>query len=371
MLVVRRLVLLPLVIHGFRPPPPAAAAYARRRAMTTAAASNDVSLLALADAGLRLAVGAGAIIRGVAGPGTAAVGDVVYKGDDTPQTVADRRAQRYIVRGLAARFPGVAIVGEEGDLGTGSDDDDAAPPALADLGPPAGVAAAWAAAPGDADAVAASRVAVWIDPLDGTREFTEGRYEYVTTLVGVCVDGRPVLGVVVAPYGPAGDGAWRALWGGTAAGGVFQVSRDSAPAHAAVPPPPPDDASSADGALAVVSRSRFAGPVAQVVGALERQGVLRGHVAVGGAGCKSASVVLGDADVWAFPQAGTCRWDVCASEALLVQLGGALTDRTGAAIEYDPDADDYTNTGGVLACRTAALHGRCLPEMEAWGAGDK
>ena len=28
-----------------------------------------------------------------------------------------------------------------------------------------------------------SQVCVWVDPLDGTREFTKGRFQYVATLV--------------------------------------------------------------------------------------------------------------------------------------------------------------------------------------------
>jgi len=41
---------------------------------------------------------------------------------------------------------------------------------------------------------------VWVDPLDGTKEFTEGRYEYVSTLIGISCQGHPVAGIISEPY---------------------------------------------------------------------------------------------------------------------------------------------------------------------------
>ena len=35
--------------------------------------------------------------------------------------------------------------------------------------------------------VATSRVAVFVDPLDATKEFTRGQFEVVTTLIGIAV----------------------------------------------------------------------------------------------------------------------------------------------------------------------------------------
>ena len=41
---------------------------------------------------------------------------------------------------------------------------------------------------------------VWIDPLDGTNEFTRGNVSAVTILVGLAIDGIPKLGVVHYPF---------------------------------------------------------------------------------------------------------------------------------------------------------------------------
>ena len=51
-------------------------------------------------------------------------------------------------------------------------------------------------------ACAESDVTVWVDPLDGTREFVEGPefWSGVTVLIGVAVKGVPVAGVIHQPF---------------------------------------------------------------------------------------------------------------------------------------------------------------------------
>ena len=51
------------------------------------------------------------------------------------------------------------------------------------------------------DRVRVGDVTVFVDPLDGTREFVEGRLEAVTSLVGIAVGGRAVGGAIGLPFG--------------------------------------------------------------------------------------------------------------------------------------------------------------------------
>ena len=44
------------------------------------------------------------------------------------------------------------------------------------------------------------QVVVWVDPLDGTAEYTQGFVEHVTVLIGIAVDGAAVAGVVHQPF---------------------------------------------------------------------------------------------------------------------------------------------------------------------------
>ena len=81
------------------------------------------------------------------------------KPDDTPVTVADRKAEQLIRGRIERRFPDHRIVGEE----FGRKDGDAAAPC-------------W-----------------WIDPIDGTKAFVRGVPLY-GVLLGLEADGRIVAG---------------------------------------------------------------------------------------------------------------------------------------------------------------------------------
>ena len=68
-----------------------------------------------------------------------------------------------------------------------------------------GAVAAWEITlpPGLEDAaVEDGDVCVWVDPLDGTREYVEGpeHWSGVTVLIGVSVKGVPVAGVIHQPF---------------------------------------------------------------------------------------------------------------------------------------------------------------------------
>lgn len=43
-------------------------------------------------------------------------------------------------------------------------------------------------------------VVVWVDPLDGTSEFTQGLLDHVTILIGLSVKGKAVGGVIHQPF---------------------------------------------------------------------------------------------------------------------------------------------------------------------------
>ena len=86
------------------------------------------------------------------------------KADDTPVTIADRKAEELIRGALEKRYPGHRIVGEEFGR-SGSDPD----------------APCW-----------------WVDPIDGTKAFIRGVPLY-GVLIGLEIDQRVVVGVAYFP----------------------------------------------------------------------------------------------------------------------------------------------------------------------------
>lgn len=68
---------------------------------------------------------------------------------------------------------------------------------------------------------------IWVDPLDGTSEYTKGFLEHVTVLIGVSINEEAVGGVLHQPYYKVSENQLgRTIWGlkGLGTGGYTQRS---------------------------------------------------------------------------------------------------------------------------------------------------
>ncbi|MFN8052982.1 MAG: 3'(2'),5'-bisphosphate nucleotidase CysQ [Acidimicrobiales bacterium] len=162
----------------------------------------------------------------------------------------------------------------------------------------------------------------WIvDPLDGTREFSEPPRTDWAVHVALAVDGVPVAGAVALP--------------------ALGVTLGTGP-YAPSPPPPHDGAP-----RIIVSRTR---PPAE---ALRIRDALGGTlVEMGSAGAKAMAVVRGEADVYAH-SGGQYEWDSCAPVAVAMAAGLWCTRLDGSPLRYNR-SDPYLPD--LLICR---------PEMAA------
>lgn len=145
------------------------------------------------------------------------------------------------------------------------------------------------------------RSRVWIiDPLDGTREYSEGRDDWAIH-VALCIDGHPSIGAVALP-------------------GLGMVL------DTATPPPMP---AAPEGLKILVSRSRppeVANRAAEVLGAE--------LVPLGSAGAKVMAVVRGEAHAYVHA-GGQYEWDSAAPVAVALAAGFHVSRLDGGPMVYN------------------------------------
>lgn len=266
---------------------------------------------------------------------------IVEKGLNDLQTEADRSAQRCIVASLQKQFPKITIFGEE-DL----DPNDALDESMIITDADSVVLQKAAVLPDELMSAKDEDICIWIDPLDGTAEFTEGLLDHVTVLVGIAVRGKAVAGVISQPYYnyKAGPGAslGRIIWAivGLGAFGVVEER------------PPPDQR------IITTTRSHMTDAVSKAINTCEPTKILQ----VGGAGHKVLLLIEGKAHAYLFASPGCKKWDTCAPEAVLHAIGGKLTDVHGASYQYHAGVDKK-NLTGTLATALAHEHDWYLQRM--------
>lgn len=260
-------------------------------------------------------------------------------GKNDLQTEADRSAQKCIVASLTKLFPDVTIIGEEGPENDVED-----------------VPSEWiiteldqsvlaSECPAEFSTTPAKDIVVWVDPLDGTSEYTQGLLDHVTVLIGLAVNGKAVGGVIHQPYynyksDPTSQG--RTLWGlvGLGVGGF-------------TPSSPPTDKF-----IVTTTRSHVDATVLNTLEALKANEVIR----VGGAGHKVLMLLEGKAHAYVFASKGCKRWDTCAPEGILKALAGKLTDIHGKEYDYSKNVS-YPNAQGVFATSRYVNHQELIAKI--------
>jgi 3'(2'), 5'-bisphosphate nucleotidase len=186
----------------------------------------------------------------------------------------DRRAHELIVAALRAERPEDAVLSEEG------------------------------VQPGAGGTVARDhgQRRIWIvDPLDGTREFSEGRSDFAVH-VALVDNGVAIVGAVALP----GEG--------------LVLTTGSPPT---LPPP------TAGRPRMLVSRTR---PAAEATMVAERLGAEL--VPMGSAGAKAMAVVRGEGDIY-LHSGGQYEWDSAAPVAVALAAGLHATRLDGSPLVYD------------------------------------
>lgn len=209
----------------------------------------------------------------------------IAQGKDDLQTEADRSVQQCIIASLSSQFPNVKIIGEEDNIDIKNVPND------------------WIITELDQDFlkntcpdslvhVNEEEIVLWVDPLDGTKEFTQGILENVTVLIGLSVENRPVGGIIHQPYYKRSDNQYgRTIWG---LKGLGCKGFDKKPYKKGE-------------LIATTTRSHSNELVQSALLALEPTKILR----VGGAGYKVLQLLEGDAHAYIFATPGCKKWDTC------------------------------------------------------------
>jgi 3'(2'), 5'-bisphosphate nucleotidase len=225
------------------------------------------------------------------------------KTDGSPVTEADLAADRIIGEGLARLAPNLAALSEE-RVGL------ATPPYKDSF--------------------------FLVDPLDGTKEFVDGRKEF-TVNIALVTEGTPLLGIVAAP-------ALGVIWRGIVGRGAERLTLRDAAAPRVEPirtrPLQPR------GKPWTVAVSRSHGDARTEAFIADRPGAVR---SVLGSAVKFGRIAEGEADI--YPRLSpTCEWDVAAGHAVITAAGGRVTDSRGHAVKFGWGAKDFI-----------------VPEFIAWG----
>ena len=223
----------------------------------------------------------------------------VYEGDDVgaelkgpndPVTRADKEANAFILSQLAVHLPGIPVVAEESD------------PALF-------------------HGFESSRVALFVDPVDGTRDFIAKNGEFCV-MIGLAEDGRATVGVVLCPVYQGR----RQTYGAAEGIGAFLFDDDGARTPIRV-------ASGTDLGSARCAVSRFQRSKS-VDAKLATLGVAA-LVPIGSSGIKGVEIAHGHLELYAHPSRGKVKlWDACAPDAIVRAAGGLLTDAQGVPFDY-------------------------------------
>ena len=207
---------------------------------------------------------------------------VDYKADESPITAADLASHRVIVEGLRELSHDIPILSEEG----------------ADI--PWEERKHW-------------RRFWLIDPIDGTKDFTQRTDEF-TVNIALIEDGVPVLGVVTAP-------ALKEAYWGAQGEGAFKRDRTGAIRQISVAEPK-------DVVRVVASKNHLNEDTKAFIQKFESHELVQA-----GSSLKFCRVAEGQADI--YPRLGpTCEWDTGAAHAVLNAAGGKVETLEGKPLVY-------------------------------------
>tara|TARA_Y100001968_G_scaffold137125_1_gene125349 strand:- start:685 stop:1599 length:915 start_codon:yes stop_codon:yes gene_type:complete len=180
-----------------------------------------------------------------------------------------------------------------------------------------------------------------IDPLDGTKDFLQGSKNYAVH-IALAYKQKPKLGIVLIPeinelwFGLIGSGAWCE----NRDGDKKQISFSERLEIAEL--------------ILVSSKNHQQQNLSNLLSSLCFAETKR----IGSVGCKVASILRGESDVYISLSGKTAPkdWDIAAPHALLEAAGGVFTHADGTNLNYDNPT--FSQVGCLIAS-----HGKCHQQI--------
>jgi 3'(2'), 5'-bisphosphate nucleotidase len=237
------------------------------------------------------------------------------KDDASPVTAADLACERIIQSALSNLYPAIPMIGEES------------------------FSSIQVQTPGP-------RYCFVVDPVDGTREYIEGRDDF-TVNVALVADGFPTMGIIYAPV----SGRLFFAAGGQAYECEAHMGDQS------LRPVRGDTVVMRAEPIVLASRSHCDDKTRALIDEL-RPGLVRKL----GSSLKLALIATGEADL--YPRlAPTMTWDVAAGQALVEAAGGLMLRPDGSRLSHS--IAEGWRISGFIAARTPALAERALELIAA------
>ena len=245
------------------------------------------------------------------------------KGPNDPVTRADKEANAYLLGELAKHLPGIPVVAEESD-------------------------------PSQFKGFEASPIAIFVDPVDGTREFIARNGEFCV-MIGLAEEGRATVGVVLCPTYKEQF----LLFGGAEGIGAFVIDGEGKQSPIRVSAEM--DLAKTRCAVSRFHRSKSVDAKLATLGFAEM-------VPIGSSGIKGIEVARGGVELYCHPSHGKVKlWDACAPDAIVRAAGGVLTDSHGKAFDYRGEVAQGEGTVGG----NETLHAEAIKRFEAYEAANR
>lgn len=176
-----------------------------------------------------------------------------------------------------------------------------------------------------------SELTVWVDPLDATKEYSEGLTQFVTTMVCVARNGRPIIGVIHKPFISETYWSWNSIH---LSDNIMTALKTRNTSN--------------DSFRTIVSRSH-AGDVDHIIKtSLSADYKKVDVIPAAGSGYKAIEVIEGRADAYIHITL-IKKWDICAPNAIFNTISNAkMTTIYGQTISYNFE-DPVANENGLLA----------------------